>query len=258
MRRRTLHRATVNARSILLLVATGAAWAIWVVMTLPEAFMCVSVALLLCFALAALHMYWLTQADDDRVKPTGIAWIPVVCIIAAVLGYGVTLIVVQSRYHSERQAAYIRAEVRWWRAEAAATPRINRISSLLEEPSINDKRKAVARLADLRKSMPPRGREPSPSELPAWFGHLRSFFTLATQLLAALTVVLAFNRWRRGPSEAVYRVAMPVAALAVAASLVGTLPSLSRTLTAIVLAPVIAGLAGAIGGLLVATVEVQS
>jgi hypothetical protein len=257
MRRRTLHRATVNARSILLVFATGVAWAIWVVMTLPEVFTCVSAALLLCLGLIAVRIYWLNQTDDDLAKPTSIAWIPVVCVVAVVLGYGVTLIIVQSRYHSEREAAYTRAEMRWWRADVAATPRINRISYLLEEPSISEKRKAEVSLTDLRKSMPPRGREPSPSELPAWFGHLRSFFTLATQLLTALIVVLAFSRWRRGPSEAVYRAAMPVSALAVSAGLVGTLPSLSRTLTAVVLAPVIAGLAGAIGSLLVATIEVR-
>jgi hypothetical protein len=258
MRRRTLHRATVNARSILLVFATGAAWAIWVVMTLPTVFNCVLAALLLCLTLIAVRIYWLNQTDDDLAKPTGIAWIPVVCVVVTLVGYGMTLVIVQSHYHSEREAAYTRAETRWWHADAASTPRINRISYLLEEPSISDKRKAVASLADLRKSMPPRGKPPSPSELPAWFGHLKSFFTLATQLLTALIVVLAFSRWRRGPSEAVYRAAMPVAALAVAAGLVGTLPSLSRTLTAIVLAPVIAGLAGAIGGLLVATIEVQS
>lgn len=258
MRRRTLHRATVNARSILLVVATGAAWAIWEVVTQPTAFTCVLAALLLCLALIAVRIYWLNQTDDDIAKPPGIAWIPVVCVVVAVVGYAVTLIIVQSHYRSEREVAYARAETRWWHADAASTPRINRISYLLEQSSSSDKRKAVASIADLRKSMPPRGKPPSPSELPVWFGHLRSFFTLATELLTALIVVLAFSRWRRGQSEAVYRAAMPVAALAVGAGLVGTLPSLSRTLTAIVLAPVIAGLAGAIGGLLVATIEVQS
>jgi hypothetical protein len=258
MRRGTLHRATVNARSMLLVFASGAAWAIWVVMTLPEVLECVPAALVLCMAVMAVRIYWLDQADDDLAKPTGIAWIPVVCVVVAFVGYGVTLVIVQSRYHAEREAAYTRADVRWWRAFAASTPRINRISYLLERPSIGDRRKAMAEIAAWRKSMPPRGKPPSPSELPAWFGRLNGFFTLATQLLAALVIVLAFSRWRRGPSEAVYRAAMPVAVIAIATGLVGTLPSLSRALAAILLAPVVAGLAGAIGGLLVATMETRS
>jgi hypothetical protein len=96
---------------------------------------------------------------------------------------------------------------------------------------------------------------PSETELPPWFGRLGGFFTVATQLLAGLAAVLAFSRWRAGVSEAVWRTAMPVAVVGVAFGLAGNLPSLSRPLQAIFLAPVLAGLAGALGGLIVASME---
>ncbi len=99
---------------------------------------------------------------------------------------------------------------------------------------------------------------PGESELPPWFGRLTSFFTVATQLLAGLIIVLAFSHWRGGVSEAVWRTAMPVATVGVVFGLAGNLPSLSRSLQALFLAPVLAGLAGAIGGLLVATMEPKS
>jgi hypothetical protein len=258
MHGRGLHRATINARSILLVFALGVGWAIWIVMTLPAVFLSVLAAFWLCIVAGALRIYWLGKTYDNRAKPSGRAWIPVFCVIVAFVGYGVTLIAVQSHYHSEREALYGQTEARWWRGLAAATPQINRISYLLSQASSKDRSQAQTQLAALRKSMPPRGKPPSPSELPAWFGHLDGFFTLATQLLAALVIVLAFNRWRSGVSEAVYRTAMPVAVIAVAVGLVGTLPSLSRALAAILLAPVVAGLAGAIGGLLVATMETHS
>ncbi len=252
-----LHRATVNARSILLACSLGVSWAIWIVMIDPGVFFGGEAAFWLCVVALAFRCYWLDKVKDDRSKPSRIAWIPLSCVIVALVGYGGALAVVQSHYHSEREAIYERAEVRWWRALAAATPRINRISHLMNQSSSRDQSEANLDLAALRKSMPPRGKPPSPSELPVWFSRLNGFFTLATQLLAALVIVLAFSRWRAGVSEAVYRTAMPVAVVAVAASLVGTLPSLSRTLAAVLLTPVIAGLAGAIGGLLVATMEAR-
>jgi hypothetical protein len=94
---------------------------------------------------------------------------------------------------------------------------------------------------------------PSAMELPPWFGRLGGFFMVATQVLAGLVIVLAFTRWSaRGSSEEVFRTAMPIAVAGVAFGLAGNLPSLSRPLQAIILGPVIAGLAGALGALLVA------
>jgi hypothetical protein len=76
---------------------------------------------------------------------------------------------------------------------------------------------------------------------------------VATQVLAGLVIVLAFTRWSaRGSSEEVFRTAMPIAVAGVAFGLAGNLPSLSRPLQAIILGPVIAGLAGALGALIVA------
>jgi hypothetical protein len=103
--------------------------------------------------------------------------------------------------------------------------------------------------------IPLRLRLPSATELPPWFGRLGSFFTVATQLLAGLVIVLTFSRWRAGVSEAVWRTSMPIAVVGVAFGLAGNLPSLSRSMQAILLAPVAAGLAGAIGGLVVVAME---
>src|SRR6202021_2626218 len=98
-------------------------------------------------------------------------------------------------------------------------------------------------------SASPLPRAPSAAELPPWFDRLGGFFTVSTQLLGALVIVLVFSRWQAGASEEMFRLALPVAAIGVAFGLVGNLPSLPRIVEAIVLAPVIAGLAGAIGGL---------
>lgn len=252
------HRATVDAQSILLGFVLGTAWAIWVVMTLPPVPVCVLVAFFFCFVVIVLRLRWLEGVDHGLTKPSGVAWIPVACVVVALVGYGATLTIVLSRYHSEREAVHRQAEERWERALVAALPRLEKIGHLMGRGSTRDRREADVRLAALRREMPPLGKSPSPAELPAWFGRLNDFFTLATQLLAALVVVLAFNRWRSGASEAVYRTAMPVAVVAVAVGLIGTLPSLPRALAAILLAPVVAGLAGAISSLLVATMAARA
>lgn len=96
-------------------------------------------------------------------------------------------------------------------------------------------------------------RVPSEHELPPWFGRLTGFFTLATQILAGLVVALAFSRWRSGASEELFRAAMPVATVGIAFGLAGNLPLLSRSLQAIFLGPVIAGLACAIGAMIAVT-----
>src|SRR5258708_14497876 len=99
---------------------------------------------------------------------------------------------------------------------------------------------------------------PSSSELPPWFRRLGGFFTVATQLLAGLVIVLAFSRWRGGVSEAIWRTSMPVAAVGVIFGLAGNLPSLSPQLQAVLLPPLLAGLAAAIGALLVAAMEART
>lgn len=97
------------------------------------------------------------------------------------------------------------------------------------------------------------------NDLPAWFGRLGSFFMVATQLLAGLAIVLAFSRWSKSEtSEAVFRSAMPVVTVGVAFGLAGNLPSLSRSLQAAFLGPVLAALAGAVGALVVAAVSSPS
>ncbi len=104
---------------------------------------------------------------------------------------------------------------------------------------------ARAELAD------PEPQPPNPLAVPRWFGHLGSFFTVATQLLGAIVLVLVFTRWRAGASEAVFRTVMPVEVTGLVAGLIANLPLLSRQLQAFLLAPVLAGLAAALGALAV-------
>jgi hypothetical protein len=97
----------------------------------------------------------------------------------------------------------------------------------------------------------PKPRPPNPLAIPLWFGRLKSFFVVATQLLGAIVLVLVFTRWRTGTSEAVFRTVLPVEVAGLTAGLIANLPSLSLQVQAFLLAPVFAGLASALGALAV-------
>jgi hypothetical protein len=133
-----------------------------------------------------------------------------------------------------------------------ANRNITRLEYLARKTSLSHKSLAGAILEgivllDQEFSMP---RAPKVDELPPWFGKLGGFFTVATQLLAGLAVVLVFAQWTDSPtSETLFRSALPVTAVAVLCGLIGNLPDLSRSLQAVLLGPVIAGLAGALAAL---------
>lgn len=153
----------------------------------------------------------------DAPAPTTLAWVPPVCVLVAFVACSFAISDASRSYYAERLHTYQR-DVRV--AAKHHTPR------------------------------PPR---PSATALPPWFGRLGPFFTVATQVLAGIVIILAFSRWgNNASSEALFRTAMPIAALGVAFGLAGNLPSLSPSLYAIFLGPVVAGLAGAIAALGVA------
>lgn len=298
-----------------------------------------AVALLLLFLQGHRLRRNIRYADLSE-DPDRLALVPVLCVVVAFLGYGLTLAQVHTRYYDRRTREYERVATRYDRRLTAETARLSRENTRLQkaakqkeaglhalrrtrarsEKEIRDrtrrgKREAaevtrfygiLATVAKRHKHFarpglggrarseltslirrahfarhgyadtlasslllliaPPGTRPPIPefppppvapraSDLPPWFGRLGGFFTVSTQLLAGLAIVLAFTRWRSGVSEAVWRTAMPVAAAGVAFGLAGNLPSLSRELQAILLGPVLAGLAAAVGALIVATVE---
>jgi hypothetical protein len=97
----------------------------------------------------------------------------------------------------------------------------------------------------------PKARAPQASELPPWFGRLGGFFTVGTQILAALVIALAFTGIRKSVSSQILQTAMPLAVIGIAAGIVGNLPSLGRSLPAILLGPVLAGLTGGLAALIV-------
>lgn len=330
-RRSKTHPSVERARLSLLVFGSLGAWSLWIVVAPPAQWIVLAVGLL------PVCLLWIgsrrlrraeMQADLAAERPHPFAWVPVTLIVVSILGYGITLTFVHSRYFERRTAKYIRAahhvdqeliaETAKQTKEASslaqegerlsrtrlrlehATSAAERHKALLTgheirelarlEATVKRERRAHADLARaLRKehfaphslpsllagvlvlmseesvgakvlgmTSPSRPSLPIPpreSELPPWFGRLTSFFTVATQLLAGLVIVLAFSHWRGGVSEAVWRTAMPVATVGVVFGLAGNLPSLSRSLQALFLAPVLAGLAGAIGGLLVAAME---
>jgi hypothetical protein len=99
------------------------------------------------------------------------------------------------------------------------------------------------------------GRGPSASELPAWFGRLRGFFTVASQILAALVIALALTRSFESVTRKILQAAMPLAVFGIVAGVIGNLPSLSRSTQAILLGPVFAGLAGGLAALVVIALD---
>jgi hypothetical protein len=92
---------------------------------------------------------------------------------------------------------------------------------------------------------------PPKSELPLWFGRLGGFFTVATQILAALVLALAFSAFRKSVSSKMLQAAMPLAIVGVLAGIVGNLPSLGSPVQTILLGPVSAGLMGGLAALTV-------
>jgi hypothetical protein len=87
------------------------------------------------------------------------------------------------------------------------------------------------------------GRRPMPTVLPPWFGRLQSTFQLAAQILAALILALVFSRHRSSlrSVNALFRIALMIALLGLLAACVGSLPSVSSTLLAILLGYTLAG-----------------
>jgi len=271
-----IHRSVLVARLVLIEIFLYSAWLIWTIVAVPKQWISATGGVLLFGLGIALRLYWLPKSTRGNERPSRAAWLPAICVIVALVGYGLILSAVQADYYSKQYDAYRPVWDRWFKAEvqrgdeettrelmsiarafgrkersgsqssAQATPHNG--AHAPQASSGSTSRTPVA------ASRPPR--EPSRTELGPWFDHLAGFFTIATQVLAAAVVVLAFARWRSGVSEAVYRTAMPVAVLGVGFGLAGTLPSLSRTLHAILLAPVLAGLAGAIGALTVASTEI--
>jgi hypothetical protein len=292
-----LHPSIAIARASLLNCALLGAWNIWLVLTQPG-LLASGAALLGLVVLSQAGRRWTGRVaeSNDRVEP--IAWIPVVCVAVALVGYGLALTAVNIDYFSHRSNALIPRLNSAAGEESAATAMVNReVSALIARETHNAQSPArtareTVELSQLSRIEHQSGNEPSrlaleveqsrfpqhglstalahqlvtennvkhierlrpnSAELPPWFGKLGGFFTVATQLLAALVAVLAFGHWREGVSEALYRTAMPIAAVGVAAGLAGNLPALSRALQAIFLAPVFAGLAGAVGALVVAS-----
>jgi hypothetical protein len=299
--RRTVHPSIATARFMLLTTALLSAWLIWLVIAAP------SLTLIYIGAAGVLGVSLILRrsaggsSNAPRDQPPLVAWIPVVCVIVAFLGYGTALGLVDRHYKAKQFHAFdVRLDSVEKRLRLAATKLAVELKTLKVELAVRRRRHAtldVRELAELirfekelsriknnpeqlpasiararlrrgslayvtarglvlfreeRVTLP---REPSETELPPWFGRLGGFFTVSTQLLAGLTAVLAFGRWRGGVSEALWRSAMPVAAAGVVFGLAGTLPSLSRALQAVFLAPVLAGLAAAVGGLAVAAME---
>jgi hypothetical protein len=292
-------------------------WLIWVVLALPG-FWGVSLGAVVPLLAAGLLRKYLSRTTESGDWPERLAWVPVVCVLVALLGYGLTLSLVQAHYFARRSHAYDRklevidkrlgAQAVLFKKEAQKIKRRNtKVNAILDREAARSPRPLTKResgelarlesiivkshgnpsrafallqgahfsqtgrpgsaahslllavnpeLGDntvdlIRRSLAP---APEAKELPPWFGRLGGFFTVATQLLAGLVIVLAFGRWRTGTSEAVFRTAMPVAVFGIAFGLAGNLPSLSRHLQAILLAPVVAGLACAIGALIVTAI----
>jgi hypothetical protein len=314
------------ARNTLIVCGLLGAWMIWLVVALPPR------GLVIAGGAVPLLTGWLLERRQKRRSkkldwtpglPARLSWVPVICVVVAFLGYGVTLTLVHGHYYDRRTRTFTRAAHRVEDEVKARSAKLTKEDHdvlakdrhlLRRERHLNREEKRVlakhtakrhdaaevAKLGRIIKagghnrrrlvsllqhaefahrgpihilvetlllaSIPLPGEPkipglphlpavPNASELPPWFGRLGSFFTVATQILAGLVIVLAFGRWRRGASEGVWRTAMPVAGMGVAFGLAGNLPSLSRSLQAILLAPVIAGLAGAIGGLIVVTMD---
>ncbi len=84
---------------------------------------------------------------------------------------------------------------------------------------------------------------PSPNQLPPWFSRLATSFPTAAAVLAALVIALVFSR--RPPTnrheDALIRLAMLFSMVGLLASLVGSAPSIPRTVDAFLLGFVIAG-----------------
>jgi len=315
------------ARNTLVVCGLLGAWMIWLVVALPPTGLVIAggaVPLLAAWLLDRRHKRRLKKLDWAPGLPARLAWVPVICVAVAFLGYGVTLTLVHEHYYDRRTRAFTRAshsvedevkarsakltkeehdvlakERRLLRRERHLNREEKRVLAQHHTANRRDatevatltkivkagghnRRQLIALLQHaefahqglvhimvetlLLASIPLPGEPeipglphfpvaPNVSELPPWFGRLGNFFTVATQILAGLVIVLAFGRWRRGASEGVWRTAMPVAGMGVAFGLAGNLPSLSRPLQAILLAPVTAGLAGAIGGLIVVTMD---
>lgn len=315
------------ARNTLILCGLLCAWMIWLVVALPPKGLVIAggVVPLLAIWLFDYHQKRrLRRLDWTPGLPAPLAWVPVICVVVAFLGYGITLTLVHGHYYRMRTDAFMRSarrvedEVKTRSAKFTKDERdvlakerrllrrgrhlnreaerllakrhtanrndaaeVAKLESIIEASGHNHRR-LVSLLqhaefahqgsihvfveALLLASIPLPGEPkipglpylpavPNVSELPPWFGRLGNFFTVATQILAGLVIVLAFGRWRTGASEGIWRTAMPVSCLGIAFGVAGNLPSLSRSLQAILLAPVIAGLAGAIGGLIVVTVD---
>lgn len=117
-----------------------------------------------------------------------------------------------------------------------------RITGTLSEETTN-KRAALRGL--------PRVDSVSPNALPAWFGHLREFFSLAAQILAGLVVALVLGRrvLRDRVSEQLMRTGTPLAIVGITAAVVGSLPDVHRGMQAFLLGYVIAGFGNALAAL---------
>ncbi len=321
------HPTVVMARNTLIVCGLLGAWMIWLVVALPPNGLVIAgsaVPLLAVWLLDHRQKQQLKELDWTLGLPARLAWVPVICVVVAFLGYGVTLTLVHGHYYDTRTRAFTRAAHRVEDEVKARSAKLTKEEHdvlakerhlLRRERHLSHEEKRVlaqhhttnrreaAEVATLVRTIKAGGHNrrrlisllqhaefanqgpvhilvetlllasiplpgepeipglphlpaaPNASELPPWFGQLGNFFTVATQILAGLVIVLAFGRWRRGASEGVWRTAMPVAGMGIAFGLAGNLPSLSRSLQAILLAPVIAGLAGAIGGLIVVTMD---
>jgi hypothetical protein len=262
--------AVAAAREILLASVLYGAWTLWLVLAQ------VSPPLAIAGGATPLAARWVLRRLVKRRlirggRPSLTAWIPVLCVVAAYAGYGITVSVVQQHYYERRLVQYERSlahtDEGLSNEERRETDRLERSETHLRHVSlqgliaqISKATKVSERFLEGRtRGLGTFGRsvDSTRHELPPWFERLRGFFTVATQILAAVVVVLVFSRWREGPAEAVFRSAMPVVAVALAFGLAGTLPSLSRSLQAILLAPVLAGLAGAIGALIVVALDTR-
>jgi hypothetical protein len=196
----------------------------------------------------------------------GAAFVPVVLGTLAFVAYGVVASVVHVHYFGKQYSAAVAALTRSnaldekYKIRDAATKLVieqgraaiksghltpvevgreeRRLLAAVE--GFNSENEAEIKAAELVHV-------PSTHDLPPWFGRLYDFFVAATSILAGLVIALVLA----GSIEPVVRVSLLFSVVGLVAGVVGSLPSVSPSLHAILLGPLTAGLVAAVAALAV-------